>query len=307
MKKLFSKLLDILKHPRGWSLFVFYILFACTLTAAIAFTILAPTQTILCYVCYALAAAGLAYFVYTIVYLAPKIKNSTVRAMHRHRFTDNLLNNYGFRTVVFATVGFVVNIGYALLQTIVCLPAAYAFAKLRFPGKNIVFMAFMGSMMLPGQLTIITNNITMVDLKLVNNLMSVILLSIFSAFAIFMMKQYFMNLPKDLDDAAKIDGCSIWGAFLFVDVPLAMPIVSVNLILCFNSAWGGFFLPMIFLRKMEVMTVPLGMTVLQGAYNTESKAVLVAALMLSIVPVVIIFFLFRKQLIAGIATSGLKV
>ena len=96
MKKLFSKLLDILKHPRGWSLFVFYILFACTLTAAIAFAILAPKQTILCYVCYALAAAGLAYFVYTIVYLAPKIKNSTVRAMHRHRFTDNLLNDRHF-------------------------------------------------------------------------------------------------------------------------------------------------------------------------------------------------------------------
>ena len=97
MKKLFSKVLDILKHPRGWplfvfSLFVFYILFACTLTAAIAFAILAPKQTILCYVCYALAAAGLAYFVYTIIYLVPKIKNSTVRAMHRHRFTDNLLN-----------------------------------------------------------------------------------------------------------------------------------------------------------------------------------------------------------------------
>ena len=123
MKKLFSKLLDILKHPRGWSLFVFYILFACTLTAAIAFAILAPKQTILCYVCYALAAAGLAYFVYTIVYLAPKIRNSTVRAMHRHRFTDNLLNDYGFRTVVFATVGFVVNIGYALLQTIVGIVA----------------------------------------------------------------------------------------------------------------------------------------------------------------------------------------
>ena len=123
MKKLFSKVLDILKHPRGWSLFVFYILFACTLTAAIAFAILAPTQTILCYVCYAFAAAGLVYFVYTIVYLAPKIKNSTVRAMHRHRFTDNLLNDYGFRTVVFATVGFVVNIGYALLQTIVGIVA----------------------------------------------------------------------------------------------------------------------------------------------------------------------------------------
>ena len=200
----------------------------------------------------------------------------------------------------------IIAVAVPLLQTVICLPAAYAFAKLRFPGKNIVFMAFMGSMMLPGQLTIIANNITIINLGLVNNLLSVILLSIFSAFAIFMMKQYFMNLPKDLDDAAKIDGCSIWGAFLFVDVPLAMPIVSVNLILCFNSAWGGFFLPMIFLRRIDVMTVPLGMTVLQGAYNTQSRAVLVAALLLSIVPVVIIFFVFRKKLIAGIATSGLK-
>lgn len=123
MKKLLSKLLDILKHPRGWSLIVFYALFAATLAAAISLVLFVPGQTVLHSVCYALAAAGLAYFVYTIVYLAPKIKNSTVRAIHRHRFTDNLLNDYGFRTVVFATVGFVVNIGYALLQTIVGIVA----------------------------------------------------------------------------------------------------------------------------------------------------------------------------------------
>lgn len=123
MKKLFSKLIDILKHPRGWSLFVFYILFACTLAAAISFAFFAPKQTIFVYTCYALAATGLAYFVYTIVYLAPKIKNSAVRTMRRHRFTDNLLKDYGFRTVVFTAVGFAVNIGYALLQTIVGIVA----------------------------------------------------------------------------------------------------------------------------------------------------------------------------------------
>lgn len=123
MKKLLSKLLDIVKHPRGWSLIVFYALFVATLAAAISLVLFVPGQTVLHSVCYALAAAGLVYFVYTIVYLAPKIKNSTVRAMHRHRFTDNLLKDYGFRTVVFATVGFVVNIGYALLQTIVGIVA----------------------------------------------------------------------------------------------------------------------------------------------------------------------------------------
>lgn len=150
MKKLLSKLLDIVKHPRGWSLFVFYILFACTLTAAIAFAILAPKQTILCYVCYALAAAGLGYFVYTIVYLAPKIKNSTVRAMHRHRFTDNLLNDYGFRTVVFATVGFVVNIGYALLQTIVGI-VARSIWNIAIAAFYIVLIALKGMTFLGGK------------------------------------------------------------------------------------------------------------------------------------------------------------
>lgn len=119
MKKLFSKLLDILKHPRGWSLFVFYILFACTLTAAIAFAILAPTQTILCYVCYALAAAGLAYFVYTLVWLAPKTKAAIVRLARKNAFADSLLKDYGFRTVVFSAAGLAVNIGYAALQTAV--------------------------------------------------------------------------------------------------------------------------------------------------------------------------------------------
>lgn len=200
----------------------------------------------------------------------------------------------------------VVSVAIPILQTVICLPAAYAFAKLKFPGNKIIFLVFLSAMMLPGQLTIITNYLTMVKLKLLNNLMSLLLLGVFSAFCIFMIKQYFMSLPKDLDDAAKIDGCSIVGVFLRIGIPLAMPIISVNLILCFNAAWGDFFTPMIFLRKIEAMTLPIGMTVLQGAYNTQSRAVVVAALAMSIVPVIIVFFVFRKKLIAGIATSGLK-
>ena len=124
MKKLLSKLLDIIKHPRGWSLLVFYVLFALTLLAVLLLVMFVPGQSVLHGACYALAAAGLGYFVYTIVYLAPKIKSSTIRAMRRHRFTDNLLKDYGFRTVVFAAVGVVVNVGYTLLQTITGIAAA---------------------------------------------------------------------------------------------------------------------------------------------------------------------------------------
>lgn len=201
---------------------------------------------------------------------------------------------------------FIVSLAIPVLQTVVCLPAAYSFARLRFPGKNFVFMMFMGAMMVPGQMTMITNYVTMIKLNLVNSLTALILLGMFSTLAIFMMRQYFMNLPKELEEAAKIDGCSEFGAFLRIAAPLAKPIIAVNLILCFNGTWGDFFGPMILLRSTEKMTLPLGMTIIQGAYATTSRSVVVAALTLSIVPAMTIYFLFRKQLISGIASSGLK-
>ena len=201
---------------------------------------------------------------------------------------------------------FTVALTIPILQTVVCLPAAYAFARLRFPCKNFIFMLFMGAMMLPGQMTMITNYVTMIKLNLQNKLLSLILLGVFSTLAIFMMRQYFMNLPRELEEAAKIDGCSEFGAFLRIAAPLAKSIVAVNVILCFNGVWGDFFGPMILLRSTEKMTLPLGMTIIQGAYATTSRAVVTAALTLSIIPSTIIYFLFRKQLISGIASSGLK-
>lgn len=201
---------------------------------------------------------------------------------------------------------FIVALSVPVLQTIICLPAAYAFAKLKFPAKNIIFMLFMGALMLPGQLTMITNYSTIIKLNLINKLTGVILLGIFSAFAIFMMRQFIAGLPREVDDAAKMDGCGFWGNFLRIGIPLSVPIISVNLILCFNAAWGDFFTPMLILRKLDKMTLSLGMTVIQGAYGTQSRSVMVAMLTLSIIPVIVVFFVFRKKLIAGIATSGLK-
>lgn len=200
-----------------------------------------------------------------------------------------------------------VSITIPIVQTAVCLLAAYAFAKLNFIGKNVIFLLFIGSMMIPPQLTMITNFITISkEFKLLNNLLSLQLLGTFSALAIFMFRQFFMTIPKDLEDAAKIDGCGTLNLFWRIAVPLAKPIIFVNFILCFNGVWGDFFNAMIFLRKTEVMTLPVGLTVIQGAYNTQSLGVTVASLALSTVPVIIIYFIFRKQLISGIATSGIK-
>ena len=193
-----------------------------------------------------------------------------------------------------------------ILQTIVCLPAAYALARLKFIGKNLFFIIFISGMMLPGLLTIIQNFKTMVGLKLINNPNSIVLISIFSPSCIFMMRQFFLGLPKELEEAGRIDGCNAFKSFVYVVAPLSIPSIAVNLILCFNGVWGDYFTPMIMLRSQESMTLPVGMTVIMGALNTGDPTVLMAALTLTCIPCLIMFFVFRKKLIDGLASSGLK-
>lgn len=193
-----------------------------------------------------------------------------------------------------------------LLQTIVCLPAAYALSRLNFKGRTFFFVLFVSAMMLPGLLTIIQNFKTMVSLKLVNNLNSIVLISIFSPSCIFMMRQFFLGLPRELEEAGKIEGCNAFQNFIYIAAPLSIPTIAVNLILCFNGVWGDFFTPMIMLRSQASMTLPVGMTVIMGALNTGDPTVLMAALTLTCVPCLIIFFVFRKKLVDGIASTGLK-
>lgn len=193
-----------------------------------------------------------------------------------------------------------------LLQTVVCLPAAYALARLNFKGKNLIFVLFISSMMVPGQLTIIQNYVTIVDLKLTNNLNSLVLLGIFSPLCVFMMRQFFLGLPRELEEAGKIDGCNAFQNFWYIVAPLSVPTIAVNLILCFNGVWGDFFTPMIMLKSQTVMTLPVGLTVIMGALRTQDPTVLMAALTISCLPVIIVFFVFRRKLIEGIASTGLK-
>ena len=220
--------------------------------------------------------------------------------------------NYSFLLANFDAFGqfflnsMIVSIVIPILQTIVCLPASYALARLNFPGKNFIFFLFLAAMMLPGQLTIIHNYSTIVNLKLMNNLGSLVLLGIYSGSCIFLMKQFFMTLPKELEEAAKIDGCNPFQSFLYVVAPLSLPIISTNFILCFNGVWGDFFTPMLLLKKREAMTLPIGLNIIMGQLGNSSPNILLAALTMTCIPVIIIFFIFRKKLIGGIASTGLK-
>jgi multiple sugar transport system permease protein len=193
-----------------------------------------------------------------------------------------------------------------VLQILVCLPAAYALSRLKFFGRDVIFMLFMSAQMLPGQLTAIQNYVTMAKAGLVNNLNALILLGIFSPLCLFTMRQFFLGLPKELEEAGKLDGCGVLRNLLYVIVPLCLPVVAVNLILCFNGVWGDFFMPMILLKRPAVMTLPVGLTVLLGALRTQDPTVLMAALTLTCLPVVVIFFAFRRYFLEGIAMSGVK-
>lgn len=193
-----------------------------------------------------------------------------------------------------------------ILQTIVCLPCAYALSRLNFKGKQFIFILLICAMMFPGQLTIIQNFSTMVKLKLINKIGSVLLLGIYSSGAIFMMRQYFIGLPKELEEAAKIDGCNTFQSFIYVAAPLSLPIVSTNLVLCFNGVWGDFFGPMLLLKSRESMTLPVGMKYIMGQLGSTTPTANLAALTIMCIPVIIFFFVFRKKLIGGIANTGLK-
>lgn len=200
----------------------------------------------------------------------------------------------------------IVSVSIPVLQIVTCSMAAYAFAKLRFPGKDVIFVIFLASMMIPSQVTIIPVYIIIKNLGLIDSIGSLILLGTFNMFFTFMLRQFFMSLPKELDDAARIDGCGVARSFLMIHMPLARSVIAVNAILTFNGAWGDFFGPLIFLKRMKNMTLPLGISLIQGAYSTQSQTVMIATLVVVILPVLIVFLFGRRHIIDGIATSGLK-
>lgn len=193
-----------------------------------------------------------------------------------------------------------------VLQTLVASSAAFAFAKMEFPGKNFIFILFMAAMMVPGQLTIIPNYYIIKSLGLMNRLGSLIALGTFSAFAIFLLRQSFLSLPSELNDAAKIDGCGAFRSYLFIHLPLVKSVLAVNAILTFNGAWGDYFNALIFLKKIENMTLPLGLSMLQGMYSTQSPPVTVATMVVALIPVLLVFLIGRRKLIAGVSTTGIK-
>jgi multiple sugar transport system permease protein len=226
--------------------------------------------------------------------------------------TDWRLENYAavfsssVPIVAFALNSIKVTFFVTLGQLITCSMAGFAFARLRFPGRNLLFVLLLASLMVPGQVTIIPIFIIMRRLGLVDSHLALILPGLTSAFGVFLLRQFFLTLPQELLDAAKIDGAGPWTAYLRIALPLAGPSLAALTILTFNGTWNNFFNPYIFINTWEKMTLPLGITALRGYLGSGNASVVMAAVALAILPVLVIFLLAQRWFITGVTRTGIK-
>ncbi len=191
-----------------------------------------------------------------------------------------------------------------------CSLAAFAFARMRFRGRNVLFLLVLVTMMLPGQVTLIPLYRFWSELGLVNTIGPLTIPAFFAgqgagAFTIFLMRQYMLTIPLDLDDAAKLDGASWFRVYWNIVLPLSGPALGVAAIFTFTGEWNAFLEPLIYLSSFENYTVPLGLALLNGQRRL-SYSWTMAQTLLSILPVVTIFFFAQRRYIQGIVISGVK-
>lgn len=188
-------------------------------------------------------------------------------------------------------------------QTITCTLSGYAFALIRFPGRTAIFAIFLATMMVPLQTIIIPVFIIIRTLGLSDTLWSLVVPALGSAFGTFLMRQYFMQMPRELGEAARVDGANQFQVFYKVYAPMAAPAVATLAILNFSGFWAEFYRPLIFLQTQDNFTLPLGLVGLKGNLGTGSISVVLAGVVLSMIPSVLLFIFAQRYFIAGI-TAG---
>ena len=200
----------------------------------------------------------------------------------------------------------IVTFSNVLGNLISCSLAAYGFARLRARGSNVLFLLVLATMMVPFQVTLIPTFILFSKLGWVNTLLPLTVPAWFGwAFSIFLLRQFFMGLPRELDDAARIDGCSYFRIYWNIILPLSKPALATIAIFGFIGNWNNFLGPLVYINKQELYTLALGLNLFRGQYVTYYNQ-LMAVSILSLAPILIIFFFTQKTFIRGIALTGIK-
>ncbi len=186
--------------------------------------------------------------------------------------------------------------------------AAYAFARLKFPGRDKIFFAYLATMMIPGSVTMIPVFALMRTFGWIDTYKALIIPSIFTAYGTFLLRQFFMSLPRDLEDAAKIDGCSLWGIFWKITLPLSNTALATLTIFVSLGNWVSFMWPLLVTNSIEKRTLPIGLAYFQELYQYAQPdwGLLMAGSLITMVPIIIIFLFNQRFFIEGIKLTGMK-
>ncbi|NLJ25530.1 MAG: carbohydrate ABC transporter permease [Firmicutes bacterium] len=190
-------------------------------------------------------------------------------------------------------------------QLIICSMAAYAFARLRFPGRDVLFVGVIGTMMLPGTIMLVPSYLILHWLNWIDTYYALVVPSLFNAFGIFLMRQFFLTIPRELDDAAVIDGASRFGILWRVYVPLSKPALATIGIFTFMGQWNSFIWPLIVTNSEEMRVITTGISMFKDQYNTN-WTLMMAASTTATVPLLIVFLFAQRWFIEGITLTGLK-
>ena len=192
-----------------------------------------------------------------------------------------------------------------IVQVMFCSMAAYAFARIEFPFKNVIFVLILSVLMVPGQIFLIPQYQIIQKLGLLDTIPALFLPNLFSAFGTFLLRQFFMSLPKELEEAAFLDGCSRYQIFWKIMLPLTKPGIVSLVIFTAKFAWNDFMWPLIVNTSPKMMTLGPALSTLQGQYTTKYPMQMAGAVM-AVIPIIVLFFIFQKQFIEGVAQSGIK-
>ncbi|HPH97564.1 MAG TPA: carbohydrate ABC transporter permease [Anaerolineaceae bacterium] len=198
-------------------------------------------------------------------------------------------------------------VGINIVGELLSVPViAYAFARLRFPGKKIFFILMLSTLMIPSQVKMIPLFAIFAKLKLTNSYWPLFLPSFFgSPFFVFLLIQYMKTIPRELDDAARIDGCGTWGILYKIILPLCKPALAIIVVYTFLWTWNSFLDPLIYLNDINLFTVQVGLSMFKGMTGVEWNLFMAATLVVTL-PILVLYFFAQRYLIGGIASVGIK-
>ena len=192
-----------------------------------------------------------------------------------------------------------------ILQLLTSTFAAYAFAKMKFPGKDFLFLSYICTIAMPRQSYMIPQFIIIKKMGLVNTHLALIILQSFTAFGVFLVRQFYMEIPNEICEAARIDGMSEYGIYAKIMLPLSKPVIATLTIFSFTTIWNDFMGPLIYINSQNLKTIQLGLRSFITEYSSEYSLIM-AGSVVALIPVLIVFACLQKYFVEGIASTGLK-